>query len=245
MENRGKFIVLEGMSGSGKSRQISMLKEAFPGYFFDYEPSDELYGEVIHSIIESQKMSDAVLDRCLVFGDEKFDFWRKMHGIIKKVASGASLDELEVQMLYMADRIYNLENKYLLRLKIGESVILDRYFYSTLAYGYSGGLDMDALWGLQAEAFQSSEIVLDNWIPDLVVIIDIDARTAMERLKFSGKAIDIFEKKFERMEKIRQGYLKLASRKDIAKKIVLVDGSKGVSEVFTAICSEMEGVLTT
>ena len=239
---KGKFIVLEGISGSGKGRQIELLKIKFPDYFFDCEPSNELYGIVIRSIIERRQSSREVLEDCLSFGYPKFEFWIKTHGIIRKIIAGISLAEIEIQILYMADRVHNLEVKYLPNLEVGRTIMIDRYFYSTLAHGFSGGLDMDVLWNWQMKAFASSKIILDDWKPDLLIIFDLDAKTAMKRLKSSGKIIDIFEDKLERLDKIRDGYKILVSRNDLSGKTVVIDASRSITEIHAEVMKEILAV---
>ena len=224
-------MVLDAISGSGKGAQINLLKKKFPDCYFDFEPSDALYGAVARSMIERRQIPEDVLANCFFFGDLKSEFWIRAHGIIRKIIEKKPLTEMEFQILYMADRVYNLEKKYLPKLKGGTTVILDRYFYSTLAYGFSGGLDMDEMWDWQMKAFASSKIILDNWKPDLLIIFDLDARTAMERLKSSGKIIDIFEEKLDRLNKIRDGYKILASRNDLSKKTIAMDASRSIAEI--------------
>ena len=237
---RGKFIVLDAISGAGKGAQIELLKRKFPDCYFDFEPSDEVFGVIIHSIIERREVSEGILNNCLciTFGYPESEFWIETRRILEKIKSKISLSELEIQMLYMADRVYNLEIKYLPNLERGINVILDRYFFSTLSYGFSGGLDMKELWYWQKKAFASSGIILDNWKPDLLIIFDLDARMAMERLKSSGKIIDIFEEKLERLNKIREGY-KILAGKNLSKKTVVIDASRGIAEIYDDVMKEI------
>ncbi|MEK9170597.1 MAG: dTMP kinase [Patescibacteria group bacterium] len=242
-KQRGKFIVLDAISGAGKGKQIELLKKKLSDCYFDFEPSDELYGEVIHSIIERRGCREETLERCLSFGNPENEFWIRIYGIIRKMMAGLLPTEKEIQMLYMADRVYGLETKYLPKLEKGINVILDRYFFSTLAYGFSGGLDMDVLWNWQMKAFASSKMILDNWKPDLLIIFDLDAKTAMKRLKLSGKIIDIFEEKLERLNKIRDGYKILAGRSDLSKKITVIDASRSINEIHEDVLSEIKLIL--
>lgn len=243
MKQGAEFIVLEGLSGSGKTAQFELLKKKFHHYFFDREPSDELYGKVARLICERRRPSDDLLERCFAFGDPKLDFWNLLHNIIKKIITSASLDELEIQLLIIADRIYNLETKYLPNLEKGVTVIIDRYFQSLLAYGFSGGLDMEVLWDWQKKAFQSSKVILDKWKPDLVIIFDLDAEIAMKRLVSSDKVIDIFEEKIGRLEKIREGYRKLANNPNLSKKTVVIDANRSPEEIFVDVMGEINKIL--
>lgn len=240
MNKQGIFIVIDGISGSGKGRQMELVKAAWPECFFSHEPSDDLYGCVARSINERTPMPDGLLDACLAYGDAKYDFWKKLHEIIGKIKRGSLPDELEKQLLIIADRIYNLEIKYIPNLAGGTSVIIDRYFPSLLAYGFSGGLDMETLWKWQNIAFSSSDVIGDKWMPDLMIIFDLSAEKAMARLKSSGKIIDVYEEKVERLKKIREGYQILATRKDISKKITIIDADHPVEEIFADVKKEIE-----
>lgn len=241
---QGKFIVVDGISGSGKGRQMEFIKESWPGCFFGHEPSGDLYGCVARSINERTPFSKGLLDTCLAYGDpKKYVFWNKLHEVIRKIKEGSLPDELERQLLIMADRIYNLETKYLPNLAKGTSVVIDRYFPSLLAYGYSGGLDMDVLWQWQKTAFDSSDVIGDKWVPDLMIIFDLSAEKAFERLRSSGKTIDVYEEKIERMKKIREGYQILSKRKDISKRTAVINADRSVEEIFSDVKNEMDKVL--
>lgn len=241
---RGKLFILEGISGCGKGKQVEFFKKKHPDYYFDYEPCDWLYGRVARLTFERKPVPKNLLRECLSFGNPEFDFWKTMHSIVRKMEAGAPLDELEIQLFIIADRIFNLETKYLPRLEKGINVVLDRYYHSLLAIGNSGGLDMGLLWNWQMKAFSSSRIISnDNWKPDLTIIFDLDARVAMERLKSSGKIIDIFEEKVERLAKMREIYKELADRKDLSKKTVLIDANQSPEKIFELVSLEIDRVL--
>jgi dTMP kinase len=86
----------------------------------------------------------------------------------------------------------------------GRTVVMDRYFYSTVCYqGYAGGIETDLL-------FKLSEQAVGRLQPDRVILLDLPAARALDRL--SG-AQDRMEAKGEAyMERVRQGYLQLARR---------------------------------
>ena len=105
----GKFIVLEGIDGSGKSEQIRCLQELFglrEDVFFTQEPSDGL--------INKRLIGSALR------GELDTDF-----------------DPQTLQFLFTADRSDHLTREVLPRIEDGVSVICDRYVLSTFAYGGS------------------------------------------------------------------------------------------------------------
>ncbi|MDP3883084.1 MAG: dTMP kinase [Candidatus Staskawiczbacteria bacterium] len=118
----GKFIVIEGLDGSGKSAQVDLvinfLKEKGKDVIVTKEPTNE---------------SDA---------------GRKIKRALKKEIV---VEPLELQKLYVQDRKEHLENKVIPALKEGKFVVSSRYAFSTFAYGYSDGLDVKLLIEMNKE----------------------------------------------------------------------------------------------
>ena len=85
----------------------------------------------------------------------------------------------------------------------GRDVLLDRYFYSTLAYqGHGAGADRELTRRLQLEAVGGLE-------PDLILLLDLDATIASGRR--SGDDDRMEAKGLEFLERVRGGFLELAS----------------------------------
>lgn len=104
---RGKFIVFEGIDGSGKSTHAVLLKERLEkeGYsvFLTMEPSEGEAGKLLR--------------RCLT--------------------GAADLPEQAIAGLFMTDRIdhiLNPETGLLSHLEKGEVILCDRYYFSSFAY---------------------------------------------------------------------------------------------------------------
>lgn len=119
-------------------------------------------------------------------------------------------------------------------LRDGDFVISDRYKYSTLAYQQTQGIQLKKL-------IEMHEGIL---IPDLVLLIDVPAEIAVERLaRDSGREYkEVFEK-LEFQEKLRKNFLALPGQLP-KERITVIDGTGSVSEVFDAIRSEMDKVLS-
>jgi len=118
----GKFIVFEGLDGSGQSTQVNLLKQYLEEKGFKVFATKE----PTKTSSVAQEIRD-VLDK-------------------RKEISGDNLQKLFVQ-----DRKEHLEKEILPALERGEMVVCDRYFFSTFAFGTAAGLDLEWLIGLNNE----------------------------------------------------------------------------------------------
>ena len=118
----GRFIVIEGLDGSGQSTQTELLKEFLTQNGFKVlttkEPTlDSLAGKKIREVLDKNTQVAPVY----------------------------------LQELFAEDRGEHLENLVIPALKDGKVVISDRYFFSTFAYGASDGLDLEWLISINNE----------------------------------------------------------------------------------------------
>jgi len=118
MKKKGKFIVIEGIDGAGKSTQARLifnyLKKRRKKVHLTSEPTNYIIGGLIKS--------------CLTHD------WKTSPECL--------------QLLFSADRAYHLEKEILPLLKKGVTIISDRYLFSTIAYGALEIRDFDWLLGL-------------------------------------------------------------------------------------------------
>lgn len=100
-------------------------------------------------------------------------------------------------------------------------VLLDRYYYSTIAYqGYGMGIDITFLKALNRFACTFDNIYYDA---DIVFLLDIEPEIAIKRL---NRKEDIFES-IELLEKVRKGYLELAKEYNFS----IIDATKNMQEI--------------
>jgi dTMP kinase len=136
---------------------------------------------------------------------------------------------LELQKLYVQDRKEHLENKVIPALKDGKFVVSSRYAFSTFAYGYSDGLDVDLLVKMN-----------DNFLlPDLTIIVDVNPESCVERIENRGKPKELFEK-VEKLKKVNEIYKKIP---DMFKNVVIINGERSIQEVFNDIKNTIEKIL--
>lgn len=113
---QGKFITFEGCEGSGKSTQVSLLKDYLEKNGIDYVFTREPGGTDI-----SEKIRRLILD----------------------VNNDDMTDECEA-LLYSAARAQHVKEKITPALLSGKLVLCDRYIDSSLAYqAYARGLGLD------------------------------------------------------------------------------------------------------
>jgi len=107
-------------------------------------------------------------------------------------------------------------------------VLCDRYYYSTIAFQCTQGLDVRKVIE-KNEKFRK---------PDIALIMDIEPEIALDRIKYREK------EKFEQigfMKKLRKNFLKLPSL--LSDNIKIVDASKSLHEVFEEIKKEVDKLL--
>ena len=183
------LIDLEGIDGCGKSTQSKFLMEKF-------EENNE------KSIILKEPTS----------GKYGKKLWEMLSGK-REAATEQILD------LFVMDRKEHVDDKINPALKEGKIVLMDRYYYSTMAYQAAAGIDVN-------------RIRKDNEFapkPDIVLIFDLPADLAMKRVKGHSVA-DVFEKE-EHLEKVREAYLNL--REDPIVRII--DSTRTPEEIFDEV----------
>jgi len=192
----GKFIVFEGLDGSGQSTQSKLLKEFLTKkrhqVLLTKEPTiDSQAGKKIRKILDKKKKIPAA----------------------------------ELQKLFVRDRKEHLENLILPALKKRKIVISDRYFFSTFAYGTASGLDLGWLIKMNSH-FLLPDLTLLLKVSPQVCIDRIekrgDARTLFEKkeqLKKVWQVYKLFPKKFKNVEMI-DGQKTIKEVQNQVKKIV-------------------------
>lgn len=190
----GKFIVFEGLDGSGQSTQAGKLadylnqkeqklKFGHIGVHLTKEPTSGLIGGLIKSQLNHDWKSSA---ECL-------------------------------QLLFAADRAYHLEKEIIPLLKRGVTVVCDRYFFSSFAYG---ALESDQNW-----LFQINDRFLS---PDITIFLKVSPRVCIERISKTRWETTLFEKE-KLLEKVFKNYMKLTPK---FKNIYVIDGEQPIEKVF-------------
>jgi dTMP kinase len=165
---RGLFIVIEGIDGTGKSTQARRLGEWF-----------EKTGR---EVVLSREPTDG-------------PWGRKLR---ESAATGRLSPEDELRY-FLNDRRQHVEEKISPALAAGKVVILDRYYFSTMAYQGARGFD-------PAEIRRMNEEFAPP--PDLMLILDLDVDAAHQRIGHRGDSANEFEK-HESLVRCREIFLSL------------------------------------
>lgn len=143
----------------------------------------------------------------------------------ESAASGRLSPQDELQY-FLNDRRQHVDEKIAPALAAGKVVILDRYYFSTMAYQGSRGFD-------PAEIRRMNEEFAP--IPDLLLILDLDVLTAHTRIGHRGDSVNEFEKR-ESLERCREIFLSLKNEPFVR----VIDSDADAEEVATRIRRAVE-----
>ena len=125
-------------------------------------------------------------------------------------------------LLYAADRAHHVATKIRPALTDGKVVLSDRYFDSSVAYqGAARELDVTEVRNISLWA-------VDHLVPDLTVLLDLDAHAAILRRNKTGTEPDRLEReKVDFFERARSQYLELAKEP----RFLVVDATLSIDEI--------------
>ncbi|MEE1356375.1 MAG: dTMP kinase [Clostridia bacterium] len=183
IKNRGRFIVIEGVDGAGKTTQIQRLAESLR------EQGKEVF-------VTSEPTCKAAEHSPSAVG-----------GLIARVLKGeVEMTASAMAALFLSDRILHNTDKDIgirAQLSRGAYVICDRYYYSSFAYQ---GLDTDLEWVMNANLGCP-----DIERPDICIFLDLLPQTASERRQARGEEAEIFERPEVKTSSVRDKFLSVFS----------------------------------
>jgi dTMP kinase len=141
--------------------------------------------------------------------------------ILRESAATGRLSPQDELQYFLNDRRQHVEELIKPALAAGKVVILDRYYFSTMAYQGARGFD-------PAEIRRMNEDFAPE--PDLLLILDLDVDTAHQRIGHRGDSANEFEKR-ESLEKCREIFLSLEDEPFVR----VVDASGSLDEVSSKI----------
>jgi dTMP kinase len=152
---RGFLIVIEGIDGAGKSTQAEILMNWLRERGFDV----------------------------VYFREPSGSRWGRE--IKRKALDPDSITPEEELELFQKDRKENVEKNLKPALERNKIVVLDRYYFSTIAYQGAKGIDEERIKRM------NEEFAVE---PDLVFILDIDPQKGLDRIKNRRKKDRLFER---------------------------------------------------
>ncbi len=189
---RGKFIVIDGIDGAGKSLQTRLLQERLESRYAisclpTREPGGSPLGEKIRSLLLQE---DVTAD-----------------GTEDVTADGTGVDAITEALLFNAARRDHLHRVIAPALDKGLWVLCDRFAFSSFAYQGAGGASLDLLKSLHRIALSDiglaaglSSDLASSLEPDLGIVLDLSPELAMQR--FASKRGEAYVKpdNFERRD---------------------------------------------
>ena len=140
-------------------------------------------------------------------------------------------------LLMFASRAQNVDQWILPALSAGRTVLSDRFTDSTLVYqGVGRGLGAEAVYELD-------RIACRGLIPDLTLVIDIDAETGLARARRRSARTEDTETRMEEQDvdfhrRVRDAYRQLAA--DEPARVKLIDGSQAREAVAQQVWQAVE-----
>ncbi len=192
---RGKFIVFEGLDGSGQSTQaeklVNFLRKKRIKVHLTKEPTNSLIGGLIRGQLQGDWKSS---QECL-------------------------------QLLFAADRAHHLEREVVPHLEKGITVVSDRYFFSSVAFG-----------SLEIDDWNWLKVINKRFMmPDVVFYLKTSPKTCIKRISENRFSFELFEKE-KKLEIIEKTYKWLLKEYDFFETI---DGEKSIDDVANEIKREV------
>lgn len=198
----GILIAIEGIDGAGKTTQCNLLKEWLNSQGFNA------------SIVKEPS-------------NGKYGKQIRIRSQHKRIFNSA---EVELD-LFVKDRKENVEKRIKPRLESNKIVIMDRYYFSTIAYQSVLGNSQEYIKRINEEFAP---------IPDITIIIDVIPQVGIKRINGRGDSCDSFEKQ-DYLEEVRGAFLKMKDYDNV----YVIDGNnyRSAEQVFQDIKKLVEPII--
>lgn len=228
----GKFTVLEGIDGSGKTTQTKLLCDTLAAHGIPVlctkrPTADSVFGRLVRFVYtHSNSVSEIIGEIKRFFNQEEYYIYRRFAteeqktclNIFEEIAQEITVSAterlpffLQIGMMFDCEdhrirtEIPALQNKI--------SVVSDRDFLSSLAYGGGDGLDWKFLLRMH------SAILGRNFImPNAIIFIEVSPEIGLGRtIKKQQGAKEMFDD-LEKLKKIREMYHQALADSSIKKR---------------------------
>ena len=186
----GILIAIEGIDGAGKTIQAEMLRKNL-----------ESKGLEVASFKEPTSSPSGMK--------------------IRELGKNGRDTPVEVEFkLFLEDRRFDVDNNVRPALKSGKIVVVDRYYYSSIAY--------QGARGMSPEQIEESNLEFAP-VPDLMILLDISPQTAKDRIQSRNEGKNHFE---QRLGPVRAIFKDIARNHSEVKEI---DGEQSVQVIQSKI----------
>jgi dTMP kinase len=182
--SRGRFLVLEGIDGSGKTTQLEALRT--------WLPDSGLMSQGARLVVTREPGGT--------------DLGLALRELLLHPPQGCAPAPTTELLLYAADRAQHVECLLKPALQAGDWVVSDRYTGSTLAYqGYGRGVSMDLITSLESIATAGLQADLTIWL-DVPVPLSLTRRgdRTSDRIESAGGAF---------LTRVAEGFAALAAQR--------------------------------
>ena len=185
---KGILITIEGIDGVGKTTHAKMLADFLSGKGYE--------------VVQLREPTNG--------------FWgKKIKNLTKH---GRNVTPKEECQWFLKDRMEDVQNNINPALKNGKIVIMDRYYYSTMAYQGALGLDVNQIRE-ENEKFAPK--------PDLVIILDVPPEVGLARITNNRKEKLNYFETIEYQGRVRELFLKMRSYDNVQ----ILGGNRSLEEI--------------
>lgn len=190
------FIAVEGIDGSGKSTTIREIKRYI-----------ESKGEAVYLTAEPTTLATGKIVR----------------NFLSETNSDTPLIHEMLALAFAADRINHLREEIWPALRKKQTVITDRYFFSSVAYQ---SLNVSYEWVKGINRFAT--------LPDVLVFIDVSVDKAVERLTKFRTSTEIYEKR-ELLQQIDRNYREVIKEFEDNLKVIYLNGNLDIDKIYSDV----------
>ena len=190
------FIAVEGIDGSGKSTTIREIKRYL-----------ESKGEAVYLTSEPTTLATGKIVR----------------NFLSETNSDTPLIHEMLALAFATDRINHLREEIWPALRKKQTVITDRYFFSSVAYQ---SLNVSYEWVKGINRFAT--------LPDVLVFIDVSVDKAVERLTRFRTSTEIYEKR-ELLQQIDKNYREVIKEFEDKLKVVYLDCNLDIDNIYSDV----------
>ena len=190
------FIAVEGIDGSGKSTTIREIKRYL-----------ESKGEAVYLTAEPTTLATGKIVR----------------NFLSETNSYTPLIHEMLALAFAADRINHLREEIWPALRKKQTVITDRYFFSSVAYQ---SLNVSYEWVKGINRFAT--------LPDVLVFIDVSVDKAVERLTKFRTSTEIYEKR-DLLQQIDRNYREVIKEFEDNLKVIYLNGNLDIDKIYSDV----------